>query len=265
MARNLNTQLLKELTDGKYKKLLAAVKQDPELTLEIRNNKAEIYHHRGLILTLLANKKNSYKELNEGYLKKCISKPQLDLQKPNSYLKAAKELVRSYKKSVEFAIQQNIATNNQNPECDYFIIDMEYAFPQNHLIPEQRKSMTKIDLVAIEKGTNDIVLFELKYGSTALSGKSGIDDHYEKTMVFIQDEEFCNILKNDIQTIIESKIALGLIKYQLPKMFGKIKMMYIYAYNNDRDLNNYKQLYAPKYEQLGVQTIYIDTRYKLQQ
>lgn len=262
MARKLNANLKKELISGKYAKLLKAIRQDPELTLEIRTGgKAHIYHHKKLILTLAA--KSEPKLLSDGYIKEGCIKPQLDLCHPEKYLNEAKEIVRSHSKKMEFAIQQNIANSNKVAECDYFVVDMEYAFPQNDIIKEERISKTRIDLVAIEKGTNDIVLFELKYGATALSGTSGVDGHFEKTMRSIDNVKFRDTIKADIKNIIEDKNDLKIIEYKMPTSFNKIRMMYIYAYNNDNDYNAYRKKYESAYKAKGINTLYIDTRYKL--
>jgi hypothetical protein len=256
MARKLSSQLIKELKDGEYKHLLSAIKEDPELLLEVRTGgEAKVYYSKGLILTLSAKK---VERLSPNYIKDGRPVPELDLKNPKKYLSEAKELVRAHSKKLEFSIQQNIAISNQDEDSEFFIVDMEYQFPQNDIPKEERlNDKTRIDLVGIERNTGDIVLFELKQGLSALSGKSGAEDHFTKTNTHIKDTKFCKALKEDIASIIEDKKELGLIGMNVPDPSGEIKMRYIFAYNNDSDRQCYEERYGL------YPTLYIGTRYKL--
>lgn len=262
MARKLIPELIAELKTGRFKKLLSQIASDPELSFEVRTKgEAKVYYSKGLILTLSAKKEPQL--LAKGYLKN-RAVPDLDLYAPAKYLSAAKEVVRAHSKKLEFSIQQNIAQSNRNVDSEFFIVDMEYQFPQDDIPKEDRlNDKTRIDLVGIERKTGDIVLFELKQGSAALSGKSGADDHFRKMAAHIRDERFCQAIKADISTVIADKKELGLLPYNVPEPSGSIRMMYIFAYNNDRDLIEYEKKYAPRYSLEGVSTLYIDTRYKL--
>ena len=40
-------------------------------------------------------------------------------------------------------------------------------------------------------------------------------------------------------------------------------MKYIFAYNSDLVLKKYRNEYANKYEEKGIETLYVDTRYIL--
>ena len=261
MARILSTGLINRLLKGDYKKLLSDIRKDRELSLEIRNNKAIVYHHKKKILTLFESKEADL--LSDGYLRDDQVKPILDLNNPSKYLNEAKEIVRSHSRQMEFMVQQNIAKSNQTQESKYFVVDMEYAFKQNMIAVADRLPQTKVDLVAIEKETNNIILFELKYGLDACHGKSGVDDHYDKIEKFLAREDFCAQLKSDIANIISDKNRLGLIKFPINKAFEDIKMKYIFAYNSDKDLEKYRNEYANKYAEKGIETLYIDTRYIL--
>ena len=261
MARILSTGLINRLLKGDYKKLLSDIRKDRELSLEIRNNKAIVYHHKKKILTLFESKEADL--LSDGYLRDDQVKPILDLNNPSKYLNEAKEIVRSHSRQMEFMVQQNIAKSNQTQESKYFVVDMEYAFEHNVIAKEERLKKTRVDLVAIEKETNNIILFELKYGLKACCGNSVVDDHYEKIEKFLAREDFCAQLRSDIANIISDKNRFGLIKFPINKAFEDIKMKYIFAYNSDKDLEKYRNDYANKYEEKGIETLYIDTRYIL--
>jgi hypothetical protein len=258
MARKLVPELIKELKEGKYAKILREIIQDPELSLEVRTGgEAKVYYNKGCVLTLSAKK---FKGLDPKYIKDGRPVPETDLKNPKKYLSEVKELVRAHSKKLEFSIQQNIATSNRGANCEYFIVDMEYQFPQ-HDIPEYQRlgDKTRIDLVGIERETGNIILFELKQGLSALSGKSGVEDHFDKMMQHIDNVNFDKILREDVATIIKDKKELGIIPANTPepKPDGRIKIIYIFAYNSDEDRVEYEKKYD------SYKTIYIDTRYKL--
>lgn len=265
MARKIDNQLKKELLKGgKYSKILSCVKNDNELTLEIRkNSEVKIYFQKSLILTLSTNK---FTELDPGFYKKeGLDKPILDLNEPKKYFGRAKRLVLFTKgDNGEFQIQQNIARYNRSISNKYFVVDLEYQVPQEKRPKEKRLPKTRIDIVAIEKFSNDIILFELKFGLRATENNSGVDAHYEKTMNIIQDNEFCDIIREDVRNILIDKKDLGLISYETIPTFGNIKMKYILAYDNEEEMLKYKNEYEKKYNEKGVETIFIDTRYILE-
>ena len=261
MARKLNNNLKKELLSGRYSKILEYVKKDPELTIEVRmNSEAKIYYKKCLILTLSSN--HEPKKLAKGYYEKTVlPEPSLDLNHPDQYFKESKQLVLIKGKYGEFSIQQSIADSNKTKNNKYFIVDMEYAIPQRKIKKDERLPYSRIDLVGIENDTNNIILFELKYGAGALEGDSGVKDHYEKMNKLLENDYFQNTIKQDVKNIIQDKIDLGLIDYSLPRTLNDIKMMFIYAYNSEEELLEYKDHYSKEIE--NVETIYIDTRYIL--
>lgn len=258
MARTLTPELIGKLKEGKYTKILREIIQDPELSLEVRTGgEAKVYYNKGCVLTLSAKK---IKGLDPKYIKDGRQVPVLDLKNPKKYLSEAKELVRAHSKKLEFSIQQNIAKSNQNLDSEYFVVDMEYQFPQHNIPKEQRLGeRTRIDLVGIKRKTGDIILFELKQGLSALSGKSGAGDHFDKMTKHIKNGDFCKVLREDVSAIIKDKKELGIIPANAPepKLDGNITIMYIFAYNSDRERVEYEKKYG------SYETIYIDTRYKL--
>lgn len=262
MARKLSPEMIQELTKGKYCKILNIVKKDADLSLEIRpKDEVKIYYQKSLILTL---GRRSYSIMNLGYTKGYLDNLMLDLNNPKAYFDIAKSWIRFWKAAKEFSIQQNIMNSNHDGNSRYYIIDMEYVFPQEHLPKELRLSGTRPDLIGIDRETGTIVLFELKQGLAALKGKSGVDDHFMKTNAFLADLQFCQSLKEDVVNIIEGKKALGLLKTDtLPTPGDTIQMMYIFAYNNDDERTQYETTYAEKYRKEGIETIFLDTRYKL--
>lgn len=215
---------------GCLQKLFDVIKEDPELSFEIRmNNKVMIYYHKDRILTISYCKgKPSIDTLSEKYYKNAtppsVSFEDGDLIQTlrdksllRQYFREAKLLVGSYKEGVEFEVQQNIALGNRSFSNRFVVVDMEWQLPQSDIKKEERISRTRIDLVVVDtqkndKGENDIYLGELKVGMDATDGKSGIVDHIEKTNKLICCPKACAVLRADVERIIRQKVALGLLE-----------------------------------------------------
>jgi len=198
--RTITDEHLKAYQEGGcLQKLFDVIKEDPELSFEIRmNNKVMIYYHKDRILTISYCKgKPSIDTLSEKYYKTAtppfvsfedgdLIQTLRDKSRLRQYFREAKRLVGSYKVGLEFEVQQNIALDNRSFSNRFVVVDMEWQLPQSDIKKEERISRTRIDLVVVdmkrnERGENDIYLGELKVGMDATDGKSGIDAHIEKT------------------------------------------------------------------------------------
>lgn len=215
---------------GCLQKLFDVIKEDPELSFEIRmNNKVMIYYHKDRILTISYCKgKPSIDTLSEKYYKNAtlpsvsfedgdLIQTLRDKRQLRQYFREAKRLVSSYKAGVEFEVQQNIALENRSFSNRFVVVDMEWQLPQSDIKKEERISRTRIDLVVVdtqknERGENDIYLGELKVGMGATDGNSGIDAHIKKTNKLICSPKACAVLRADVERIIRQKAALGLLE-----------------------------------------------------
>ena len=215
---------------GCLQKLFNVIKEDPELSFEIRmNNKVMIYYHKDRILTISYFKgKPSIDTLSEKYYKNAtppsvsfedgdLIQTLRDKSQLRQYFREAKLLVGNYKAGVEFEVQQNIALGNRSFSNRFVVVDMEWQLPQSDIKKEERISRTRIDLVVVdmkrnERGENDVYLGELKVGMDATDGKSGIDAHIEKTNKLICSPKACAVLRADVEGIIRQKAALGLLE-----------------------------------------------------
>lgn len=252
-GRCITNEHIEAYTNGVFKKLFEGISEDPELSLEIRmNNRAMVYYHKDKILTTSFNSRREpvVEMLDKKYYKE-KEKPSVDIEDIHNlrslalirqYFKEAKSLVYFYKKGEEFTFQQNIAMGNHSYANKYLIVDMEWQFAQSDIEKDERISKTRVDFVVVdtekdEKGYNNIYLAELKVGTGATNGKSGIIDHVNKTYEIIQKDEACASLVQDVKSIIANKQALGLIDGE-PKelIFGeKPKMMLISAYRGEKE------------------------------
>ena len=240
---------------GCLQKLFDVIKEDPELSFEIRmNNKVMIYYHKDRILTISYFKgKPSIDTLSEKYYKNAtppsVSFEDGDLiqtlrnkSQLRQYFREAKLLVGSYKAGLEFEVQQNIALGNRSFSNRFVVVDMEWQLPQSDIKKEERICRTRIDLVVVDtqkndKGENDFYLGELKVGMGATGGKSGIVDHIEKTDKFMKSPKACAVLRADVERIIRQKAALGLLEgdYAGLNLSATPRMMLILAYRGSEE------------------------------
>ncbi len=263
MARKLNEKLLKMLApQGEYGNILNEVIKDKELSLEIRDGKAIIYYKKGEILTL---SKNNIKYLSQGYYRNKASQPEFSdeqtKQNPATYFNLAKSFVDNHGYKKEFTIQQLIASENASVNNDYLVIDMEYQYEQKGIPKNERINFTRVDLLAIEKESKDIVLFELKQSTDSLKGKSGVEEHVQKSKTLIEDEKCAHAILEDVRTIVEQKVELKLLPEEAKnyiKENANIKPMFIFVYSDEKEKEEYDAI--PKND---VPTIYFNFRYIL--
>ena len=240
---------------GCLQKLFDVIKEDPELSFEIRmNNKVMIYYHKDRILTISYCKgKPSIDTLSEKYYKNAtppsvsfkdgdLIQTLRDKSQLRQYFREAKRLVGSYKEGLEFEVQQNIALGNRSFSNRFVVVDMEWQLPQSDIKKEERISRTRIDLVVVDtqkndKGENDVYLGELKVGMDATDGKSGIDAHIEKTNKLICSPKACAVLRADVERIIRQKAALGLLEgdYAGLNLSATPRMMLILAHRGSEE------------------------------
>ena len=203
MARILSNELLEKFKEnGEYVNILKEVNKDKDLSLEIREGKAIVYYKKGKILTLSSKK---IERLSSGYYKDGefkFSDAQIK-QNPKAYFANAKSFVDDHGNKKEFTIQQLIVSDNLSIDNDYLVVDMEYQYKQSDSPKSKRLPLTRIDLLAVEKDSKDIILFELKQGINALNGESGIDDHINKMNELVKDKRFREALIKEIKNFIE--------------------------------------------------------------
>ena len=240
---------------GCLQKLFDVIKEDPELSFEIRmNNKVMIYYHKDRILTISYCKgKPSIDILSEKYYKNAtppsvsfedgdLIQTLRDKSQLRQYFRKAKRLVGSYKEGLEFEVQQNIALGNRSFNNRFVVVDMEWQLPQSDIKEEEKISKTRFDLVVVdmkrnERGENDVYLGELKVGMGATGGKSGIVAHIKKTNEFMKSPKACDVLRADVERIIRQKAALGLLEgdYAGLNLSATPRMMLILAYRGNKE------------------------------
>lgn len=235
--RGLSNEFMADLESGFLKELLELVKNDYTLDLQIRDNYVNIYYRGGKILDVRADKKKGYHfKFDEKYLKIKKSryshlkhnpnlKNDLDSYRSNRdwlmYFALAKQAMDLYfstvKQSEERENQQLLVRENNYSTVanatDYFIIDIEY----------DNRAKGRFDLIAVEwlsTGTvrklqksykPKLVIIEMKYGYKALTGKAGMNKHYEDFEKYFSDPVIEKSFKEEMIELFKQKRRLGLI------------------------------------------------------
>ena len=222
------------------------------MSFEIRrNDEVMIYYCKKKLLTISQGKKiipldSKYlkgKMLSVGISDENTLKSETKIKK---YFKEAKDFAYAYSKKLEFAVQQNISLGSRSFDDGLVVVDMEWGFAQSR--STNRISKTRIDLIALNPkpnndGMNDIYLVEVKHSLEATQGKSGMQDHVDKTFEICQCKEACEALVNDVKTIIDQKTELGILKGTKPviKLATVPKMMFFLSYRSDEELEQLKK------------------------
>lgn len=240
MARRLSTTHLKMYkSGGKLSTLFECISKDPELSFEIRiNDEVMVYYNKKKILTIKKGLKIeplSAKYYDPGHgptVDISDSKNWKNKKAIDRYLKEAKLI--AYKKDMkrEFQLQQSISLGNRDCEGHYLVVDMEWQFSQDNIA--DRIKITRPDLIVVDlkpnsEGENDIYLTEVKLGTYALSGSSGLQGHVNSSHEIICFKPACEALKDDVTSIITQKHELGIFSGQLPslRLSDKPKMLFI--------------------------------------
>lgn len=246
--RGISQKFIDDLQTGMLKDVLQRVKDDATLDLEIRENYINIYYRGGNLMMIKENGSRYKAEFHKEYFQ---NGSQLNLPevlagqndvdiwiKEFPFLKNTMDLWFGRKKEWREKDTQQLLVkeNNQfgiSKGTDYFICDIEYA-------PE--KSNLRFDAIAVKwisngaarKKTNNLGLafIEIKYGDDAIKGKSGLYDHVDKTIQWLQKNSLDG-LKKEMITVFEQKHSLGLINNQhCIKSFSDAKPEFIIVVAN---------------------------------
>lgn len=250
MARKLSSAHLSMYKPkGKLFVLFNTITADPELSFEIRiHDKVIIYYSKRVILTV--TKGNKIEPLTKKYYKRGEG-PTVDISNPavwqsakdiEKYLNDAKLIVYRHSMKREFQFQQNISMGNHDCANRFLALDMEWEFAQEEIPERDRIEKTKIDLVIVDLtpnalGVNDIYLTEVKLGTEALKGDSGLQEHVNSTSIIANSQYACQGLIDDVKSILTQKHELGIITGELPELHlaQKPKMLFILGHRGAQE------------------------------
>jgi hypothetical protein len=217
-----------------------------ELLIGVRKNYLNIYYNCDSIAKVELKKGKIICEIDTFYLfgKSCPG--------PDKRLKVdASEICNNYatikknsdiKATAEKKAQSKLVIlNNNNPDSKWHCIDVEWvkAF-ENQSRKNEAGFNGRFDIIAISKSKPHTVAFiELKYGSGAIGGKSGINKHIRDFKKF-QDSNYFD--KYEICDIMES---YRMLQISIPEQLTAIQVkdiigyrFYVITLNNNVDKEN---------------------------
>ena len=220
--RKLDDGFLGALREGgSLHSLLAAVKSDLTLCLELRGDSINIYYRGGSLMKI---EQRSSGDFILSFDKKYFAdENRIDLPDStdvNAWIEGAPKLKRAMDqwlgkhRNDEREFQQLLLRENNHgrlaKSTDYYICDIEY-----------QSESGRFDLVAVhwpskrserKKPRNRrLVFMEMKYGDGALDGSAGIKSHIEDVNRFLSDPDELKNLKKDMVAVFNQKRDLELL------------------------------------------------------
>lgn len=189
---------------------------DEELFIGVRNNYLNLYHNCGSIAKIEYKNKTITCEIDTYYLgnklpadngkinvEPCEICKNYDTIKSNSNKRPVNE---------KKALSKLVLLNNNNPESNWYCLDIEWAKAFENQEQKIKSDFSgRFDIIALSKAdSHKVALIELKYGSDALGGDSGIYKHVEDFSKFQKKGYFESYLKQEIIDILESKRRLDI-------------------------------------------------------
>lgn len=227
----------KKITRGITKEFAEAFKQSDlytlygkhidELFIGVRNNYLNLYYNCDSIAKI------EYKK-RDGKIDCEIDKYYLDGNHYNSKEKRSKieqkEICRQYEVIKKYsndkatpekkAQSKLVLLNNENIKSNWFCIDVEYVKSFNDKAEKKEADFNgRFDIIALSKmKPHKVALIELKYGSGALGGTSGIYKHVEDFSKFCEKGYFERQLRQEIIEIVKSLKEFGIaVPFETPE------------------------------------------------
>lgn len=225
MKRGLSKQFETDLISGKLKRLLSFVLNDNSLDMEIRENYINIYYRGGNSLKVSVTGREYIFDFDYNYLT-IDSTLKIEIEKSLTdknwlhyfaFTKQVMDLYFTSHRKEEREYQQLVVRENNYSSIangtDYFIIDIEYDNHKNAIFDivavEWISESSKRKLLKSYKPK--IVVFEMKYGDGALSGKAGMVKHLDDFKSFILNPLTIQNFKREMLEVFKQKRRLGLI------------------------------------------------------
>lgn len=280
-----NEKFLNALKFGKLKPMMDVINNDNQLDVQIRNNYLNIYYAGGNIAKV--NSENSV-QFDRKYFytdmknlpTKYIADDKLDelttqrndliykFKEGNfeEYFFEAKQVMDKWfaeKPNPERKEQHQLSIQNRFGKSDYTIIDIEYQVSTKSkfccsFVPngKSKPKTPRFDIIAVSK-TGKLCIIELKKGSRALRGASGLKEHYKcyKYSIGKNHKPFMNEMRN----LLVQKQDLKLINNQVKITSSEPQFMFAYSFDeSDKKIQlcNFKN----EYKAIGknIQVIWLE-------
>lgn len=179
-------------------------KHQNEIIIGVRDGYINLYYNCDSIAKISALNSSLTAEISSYYVGKSRLSADEIVKKYDEIKKKSDSHTKD--KSEKQAQERLYIDNNNNPDSEWFCIDVEYMKAyKNKAKPEG----WRFDMIAITKeAPYRVALIELKYGSKAIGGVCGIRRHIKDYVQFHKDNSF-DALKPEIVSIIKALIKLG--------------------------------------------------------
>ncbi|MGM0408599.1 MAG: hypothetical protein ACQERU_11485 [Bacteroidota bacterium] len=206
-------------------------KHRDEIFIGVRNNYLNLYYNCDSIAKVEYKKGEITCKIDKYYLdgKHYTSRDKRMIIAPSEIYNNYKVIkVNSNKKATNEKKSQSklVLLNNNNNNSNWHCFDVEWvkAF-ENQQQKDDTKFYGRFDIMAIsKKKPHKVALIELKYGSGAIGGKSGIFKHIDDFKKY-QDKSYYD--KQEVKEIIEIQKMLGV---SIPDELKDLKIEYIGGY-----------------------------------
>ena len=204
------------------------LKNKHELIIGVRNNYLNLYYNCDSIAKIKYTKDGIVCKIDKYYLdgkhynskdrEKYFRISQTEIIEKYPIIKRFSETKATPEKKAQSKL---VILNNQNPNSNWYCLDLEYVKAFRNKDEKNNANFNgRFDIIAIsKKKPHKIALIELKYGSGAIGGKSGIYKHVEDFIKFIKNNYFNEHLKQEITEILNSQKNLNInIPFELPNL-----------------------------------------------
>jgi len=246
---------MKKLTRGITKEFAEAFKKSElyklwgehkdELFIGVRNDYLNLYYNCDSIAKIKYKKldKKIDCEIDKYYID---GKHYNSKDKEKRYKIEQKEIFNQYedikmnsndKATPEKKAQSKLVLlNNENSDSNWFCIDVEYVKAFNNKAERNKEDFNgRFDIIALSKmKPHKVALIELKYGSGAIGGTSGIYKHVKDFSKFCKKGYFEGQLKQEIIEIVKSQKELGIaVPFETPEESDILKPEFFFITLNN--------------------------------
>ena len=157
-----------------------------------------------------------------------------------------KKVMEEWKPSVdERTIQHYISLYNKRFDdmTDFVVLDIEYAISPNAIYAkeENREKQPRIDILAIEKGTGQVYVMELKYGTKSINGDASAEKHYEDYLATVGNDTKWQSFIDDVKILLQAKQEKKMIDEDIKIKDSKPIFAFVMKQNKESDEDSFRK------------------------
>ncbi|MBI9067573.1 MAG: hypothetical protein JEZ09_09800 [Salinivirgaceae bacterium] len=280
LGRGIHSEkFIKALESGNLKPMLDLINTDKhsDLDVKIRNDYLNIYYKGGNIAKLRSENSIDFDKfyfcLEKDRSRNEILKDQASMDKLKekrdklikkfktgdyaAYFSEAKVVMDAWLSEYnkpERTEQHQLSLENRYGQSDFTILDLEYevsiqsAFACKLKAKNGKPKKPRFDIIAVDK-EGKLCVIEFKKGSGALTGVSGLKEHYEcfNHSIGLNPKPFMDEMKN----LLKQKQSLNLIDKQVEIKSLAPEFMFAFAYDSNHKERE-ERLFEREYKKLNA-------------